>query len=66
MKSSALVRARAVGGSILVRIPKEIVEEENIKEGQFVEIEIKKVIKSGFGIAKGIGPYKHEKFSDFD
>ena len=61
-----VTRARKIGGSIVVTIPKEIVKEENIREGQIVEVEIKKVIKSGFGIAKGIGPYKHEKFGDFD
>ncbi len=62
----AVTRARKIGGSIMVTIPKEIVKEEAIKEGQIVEIEIKRIIKSGFGIAKGIGPYKHEKLSDFD
>ncbi len=62
----AVARARKIGGSIIVTIPKEIVKEESIKEGQIVEIEIKRVVKSGFGIAKGIGPYKHEKVSDFD
>ena len=62
----AVTRARKIGGSIMITIPKEIVKEESIKEGQIVEIEIKRIIKSGFGIAKGIGPYKHEKLSDFD
>lgn len=61
-----VARARKIGGSLVVTIPKEIVKEEDIREGQIVEVEIKKVIKSGFGIAKGIGPCKHEKFSDFD
>jgi len=27
---------------------------------------IKKTRKHGFGIAKGIGAYEHEKISDFD
>ncbi len=66
MKSSALVRARAVGGSIVVRIPREIVKEENIIEGALVKIEVEKVKKSYFGALKGMKPYKHEKFSDFD
>lgn len=62
----AYTRTKKIGGSIMVTIPKEIVKEEAIHEGQVIEIEIKKVVKSGFGIAKGIGPYKREKFSDFD
>ncbi|MBS3053386.1 MAG: AbrB/MazE/SpoVT family DNA-binding domain-containing protein [Candidatus Aenigmarchaeota archaeon] len=62
----AITRMRKIGGSLMITIPKEIVKEEALKEGQIVEVEIKRTIKSGFGIAKGIGPYKHEKFSDFD
>jgi len=66
MKVSAVVRARAVGGSIVVRIPKEIIKEENIREGELVKIEVEKVKRSYFGALKGMKPYKHEKFSDFD
>ena len=61
-----VTRARKLGGSIIVTIPKEIVREENIKEGELVEIEVEKVKKSYFGALKGMSPYKHEKFSDFD
>jgi hypothetical protein len=62
----AYTRTKKIGGSIMVTIPKEIVKEEALQEGQVVEIEIKRVIKSGFGVSKGIGPYKREKFSDYD
>lgn len=66
MKNSATVRTRAIGGSIVVRIPKDIVKEENIREGELVKIEVEKLRKSYFGALKGMKPYKKEKFSDFD
>jgi antitoxin component of MazEF toxin-antitoxin module len=49
-----LTKTRAIGGSLVVTIPIEIVKEENIKEGELVEIEIEKIKKSGFGILKEI------------
>ncbi len=55
MKS--LTRTRAIGGSLMVTIPKEIVREENIRAGELVEIEVNKPRKSFFGIAKGVGPF---------
>ncbi len=55
MKS--VTRARKIGGSIMVTIPKEIVKEEDIKEGELVEIEVEKVRKSYFGALKGIGKF---------
>ena len=33
-----LVKARKVGGSIMVTIPKEVVEQEEIREGELVEV----------------------------
>ena len=52
MKS--LARIRKIGGSLMVRIPKEIVREESLVEGELVEVNVDKVIKSGFGILKGM------------
>jgi antitoxin component of MazEF toxin-antitoxin module len=53
----ALTRTRAVGGSLIVTIPKEIVKEESLRENELVEIEVEKVRKSGFGLLKGIGKF---------
>lgn len=50
----------------MVRIPKEITESAEIGANQIVRISIEKVRKSGFGMAKGIGSFRHEKVSDFD
>ena len=55
-----LTKTRKIGGSIMVTIPKTIVEQEGIKENQLIKIEVKKAKKSGFGIFKGIGPFKRE------
>lgn len=57
----ALTKTRAVGGSLVVTIPIEIVREENLGENEVVEIQVKKRKKSYFGIFKGIG-----KFSEKD
>ena len=54
-------KARKVGGSVMVRIPKEIVEMENIAEGEAVQIDIKKVRKDFFGISRGLKPYNKEE-----
>jgi len=58
MKS--LTRTRAVGGSLIVTIPIEIVKEQSIQEGELVEIEVEKVKKDFFGAFKGIGPFTEE------
>jgi len=56
----ALIRAKRVGGSIMVRLPKEVVEQEDIHEGEMVELEVKKAKKSWFGSMPGIGPMTRE------
>ena len=58
--SQTIQRAKRIGGSLMVRIPKEIVEIESIHEGEAVQIEIKKVRKDWFGAIKGIGPFNKE------
>ena len=58
MKS--LTRTRAIGGSLVVTIPKEIVKEQSLNEGELVEIEVDKVKRDFFGAFKGIGPFTKE------
>ena len=50
-------RTRAVGGSLVVTIPKEVVDEEGILPGELLELEVGKARKSFFGVAKGVGPF---------
>ncbi len=56
----ALARVRKVGGSLVVTIPREVAEEEGVKAGELVNVEIRKTRKSFFGAARGIGPFTVE------
>jgi antitoxin component of MazEF toxin-antitoxin module len=55
-----LTKTRKVGGSIVVTLPKEIVELQQIKANEYVEITVKKCRKDGFGILKGMAPFTVE------
>ena len=55
-----LVKTRKVGGSIVITLPKELVETQNIKENQCVEIAVKKCWKNGFGMFKGMSQFTAE------
>ena len=55
--TECLAKTRKVGGSLVITLPKEIVESKKIKEGEIIEISVKKLRKEGFGILKGVGPF---------
>lgn len=44
----------------MVTIPKEVVDQEDIREGELVEVDVRKAKKSWFGSMPGIGPMTHE------
>jgi len=56
----SLVKARKVGGSLVVTLPKELVESKKVKEGEILEITVKKVKKDGFGVFKGMTSFTVE------
>ena len=56
----ALVKSRKIGGSIVVSIPKKVAEHEGIREGELLEIDVRKARKDFFGVFKGIGPFTRE------
>lgn len=56
----ALVKTRKVGGSIVVRIPKETAEQEGIQAGEVVELEVRKARKEWVGALKGVGSFSRE------
>jgi bifunctional DNA-binding transcriptional regulator/antitoxin component of YhaV-PrlF toxin-antitoxin module len=58
--AKSLAKTRKVGGSLVVTLPKELVEGQKIKEGEVVEITITKFRKDGFGVLKGIKPFTVE------
>lgn len=47
--SRTVVRTRRIGGSIVVRIPKDVAEREGIVEDEFVEIDVRKAKGEWFG-----------------
>lgn len=55
-----ITKTRGIGGSLVVTIPAEVVKLENLKEGEYVEIKIKKIKRDYFGALKGIGHYTRE------
>ena len=55
--TECLAKTRKVGGSLVVTLPKELVEANKIKEGEIIEISVKKLRKDGFGVLKGVGPF---------
>ena len=56
----SLTRTRSIGGSLVVTIPKEIVREESLKEGELIKLEVEKVKKDGFGMFKDLRPFSDE------
>jgi len=60
MSNTSLVKTRRVGGSLVVTLPKEVTESKGIKEGEIVEITVKKLQVDGFGALRGIGPFTAE------
>jgi hypothetical protein len=58
--AGCLTKTRKVGGSIVVTLPKELVQTQKIKENEYVEITVRKCRKDGFGIFKGMAPFTVE------
>jgi len=56
----SISKTRKVGGSLVITIPKKLVETKKLKEGELVEITIKKVKIDGFGAFKGMKPFTTE------
>ena len=57
---NVIQHARKVGGSLMVSIPREIAELEQIAEGDFLEINFHKVMEDWFGAAKAIPSLQKE------
>ena len=55
--TKCLAKTRKIGGSIVVTLPKELVDTQKIKENEFVEISVKKCRRNGFGALKGMRPF---------
>ncbi len=55
-----IVKTRKVNNSIVITLPKELLEAEQIKENMKVKITVKKYRVDGFGILKGMAPFTVE------
>ena len=44
----------------MVRLPKEVVQQEDIHEGEMLEVEVRKAKRGWFGATPGLGPFTHE------
>lgn len=58
--SMAFVKTRKVGGSFVITLSKELVEEEQIEEGEIVEVIVRKLRRDGFGVPRGKKPFRAE------
>ncbi|MGQ0797905.1 MAG: AbrB/MazE/SpoVT family DNA-binding domain-containing protein [Methanobacteriota archaeon] len=54
---SVTVHPKRVGGSLMVTLPKQIVDLLDIKEGEPVELNVSRPRRSFFGALRGIGPF---------
>ena len=54
-------RAKKVGGSLMIRIPKDLAEIEQIKPGEAVQLEVHKLRRDWFGALKGLSSMKKEE-----
>jgi antitoxin component of MazEF toxin-antitoxin module len=62
--TKTVVKTRKIGGSIVVRIPKDLVEQEDIREGELVELQVRKVRKDWFGAFPQLEPFSREEELD--
>ena len=60
--TETIQRAKRIGGSLMIRIPKDIVASENIQVGEAVHLEIKKLRKDWFGCAPGLKLLNKEEY----
>jgi hypothetical protein len=65
MTLKSVSRIRSIGGSLVVTIPKEIVKEKSLSEGELIELEIERPSENFFGCIKGIGSFtKKDRMGD--
>ncbi len=55
-----IAKTRKLGGSLIVTIPKNIVEHEGIVEGETIRIDLEKIKKSYLGCLPGLGEFTED------
>ncbi|MBI4148292.1 AbrB/MazE/SpoVT family DNA-binding domain-containing protein [Candidatus Woesearchaeota archaeon] len=61
---TVMARTRRVGGSLMVTIPKDVVDLAGVHPDDYVELHLRKVKKSYRGILKCIGSLRKEEKLD--
>lgn len=56
----AITKTRKIGGSLVATIPSNVINAEDIKEGEWIELEIKKYKKDYFGSLKELDKFEKE------
>ncbi len=56
----SLVKTRKIGGSLVVTLPTELVQSKKIREGEVLEITVRKTRKDGFALFAGMKPFTVE------
>ena len=60
-------RVRRIGGRLVVTIPPEVAEEERVKAGELVNVEVRKAKKSCLGSDRGVAPFTaDDEMTDHD
>lgn len=59
-----VVHAKKIGGSLMVRIPKDVANEQGIHEGEAVDLTVKKIRTDWFGAFPQLKPFnkKEDRF----
>jgi len=57
---SFVSKAVSVGGSLMVTVPRQLVELLNLHPNEQIEVEVKKIKTNGFGLFRGIGKFTRE------
>ena len=58
--NEAIVKTKKVGGSVMVTIPKELVEQEHIGIDEKIKITVSKIRKDFFGAFPKLKPFNKE------
>ncbi len=56
-----IVKAKKIGGSIMILVQKDIIDIEKINEGDTLQVSIKKIKPSFFGAFPTLTPFDKEK-----
>jgi antitoxin component of MazEF toxin-antitoxin module len=58
--TETIQQTKKIGGSLMVRIPKELVTLQGIREGEYVQISVQKMRKDHFGTIPKLIPFTKE------